>query len=163
MAKLTFKDRWLIWRPAILGNEAADEPFRVRVKRLSSGDLVAFRERAAEMRGRLVEGVAADEIAALFDGLLDGPHGDVVIDDVPATSMRPLYEAAAQDFPLVGCVFDGLASSVTLANELNEEQEKNFERRRGGSGGTQAATTAASPPPSDARAAESSASEASIS
>lgn len=163
MAKLTFTDRRVIYFPSLLGNREADESFAVRVKRLSDGDLSTFKEAAGELRKRLFEGAAVDEVEALLSGLLDGPHGLLEIDGQAVREMRPLYELAARDFPFVGCVYDSLVQCVTAANELSEEQEKNFERRRGGSGGTQATATAAPSPLSDASAAESNGSTAATS
>jgi len=163
MAELTFKNRMLRVYPELLGNHASPDPFAVEAKRLSSADFALFRERAAAIRAELQgDGVAPETIAALFEGILEGPVGELVIDGEPATSLAPLFDLAAREYPFDGGVFAGLIGAVSAANSLSERASKNYERRRGGSGGTTTATTAASLPPSAAADAESNSSPASI-
>jgi len=163
MADLSFKKRMLRVCPDLLGNHESSAPFELEARRLTEGELLAFRERATEVRAALRsdDGASPETIAALFDGILAGPRGELRIDGEEITSLEPLFLLAAQEFPLDGGVLDGLIGAVLAANSLSERAAKNFERRRGGGGGTPATTPAASSSPSAADAAASSSSTAS--
>lgn len=159
MAELSFSERWMLVVPDVLGNRDCEKPFRVKVRRLTEGELQAWMERSWEARARLVDGLTVEEALEIFEPFLQGPIGSLTINGAPVEDLRGLLEWAIQDPPLEGCMWDGLREAVVLANTIAEVQAKNCARRRGTSGGRTA--TAAAPHPSDAPDAESSSGTAS--
>lgn len=148
MAELSFSDRWLMVTPSVLGNEDLETPFRLRVKRLTEAELAAWMERSWEARGKLLDGLTVEEALEVFEPVMQGPVGSLKINGEPVEDLRGLLSWTIQDPPLEGCMWDGLRTTVIVANSLAETQAKNCERRRGGCGGQTA--TAATSHPSDA-------------
>lgn len=151
MAELSFADRWLTVVPDILGNRDLESPFRVKVRRLSEGELQAWLERSWETRNRLIDGLTIQEALEVFEPVMQAPVGSLTINGEPVEDLRTLLGWAIQDPPFEGCMWDGLREAVVVANTIAERQAKNFARRRGGCGGQTA--TAATNHPSDAPAA----------
>lgn len=140
MAQLNFSARWFEGlAPTWLGNDKQDKPFRVRIRRISKGELGAFRDR---FRALVQKGVATvDELEGLFGGIVEGPFGELVItlEDGPRAvregDLRGLLEIAELEHLVVGEPLAGeLAAMVGALNSLNDEAEGKSEPPPGGSG-----------------------------
>lgn len=124
MAKLSLRDRWFTLPPRWLDNREQEAPFQVRVRRLSKGELDAFRERTAELlRGGKR---TAAELLEHFDGVVQGPIGGLEIDGEEVKDLAGLMAVAAREsLVLPGNLAEDLVSLVLGTNLLSEEAAGN--------------------------------------
>lgn len=143
MATLTrFEERTPRW----LGNAEQADPFRLRIRRMTNGDLREFFARYHAL-GEKGKAATAADVAELFAPVVQGPVGDLTIDGEKIETLERLIEVACLELVTFrDNLIAELLELVTSVNRLEELRVGESAGRRGGGSTTSPAPSETEPP-----------------